>query len=139
MPSKPKIQRRETTPEERAIVWAHYMDGLTYSEIKAKTGHPKPTIQAIIKRLKARNGHNKFKSLPRPGASRKVDSKGERALLRHADQNTKDPLTVLGTPSKSGKQIHRGTVCKILKRNRKARRRARKKPYLRKLYKKLRY
>jgi hypothetical protein len=103
MPSKPKTQRRETTPEERAIVWAHYLYVLTYSEIKAKTGHPKPTIQSIIKRLKARSGSDKFKSLPRPGASRKVDSKDERALLRHVDKNTKDPLTVLGMPFKSGK------------------------------------
>jgi transposase len=139
MPSKPKTQRRETTPEERAIVWAHYLDGLTYSEIKAKTGHPKPTIQSIIKRLKARSGSDKFKSLPRPGASRKVDSKGEKALLRHTDKNTKDLLTVLGTPSKSGKQLHQGTVRKILKRNRKARQQARKKPYLSKLHKKLWY
>lgn len=61
MPSKPKTQRRETTLEERAIVWAYYLDNLTYSEIKAKTGHPKSTIQFIIKQLKARSGHDKFK------------------------------------------------------------------------------
>jgi hypothetical protein len=42
----------------------------------------------------------------KPGVSRKVDSKGERALLRHVDNNTKDLLTVLGTPSKLGKQLY---------------------------------
>ena len=103
MPSKPKTQRRETTPKERAIVWAHYLDGLSYSEIKAKIGHPKSTIQSIIKRFKTKSGHDKFKSMPRLGVGRKVDSRGERALLRHVDKNTKDPLTVLGTPSKLGK------------------------------------
>ena len=106
MPSKPKSNRRETTPEERAIVWAHYLDGDSYSEIKAKTGHGKSTIQGIIERLKARTGQDRFKSKPRLGAGRKVDSRGERALLRHADKNTKDPLTVLRTPSKSRKQIY---------------------------------
>jgi hypothetical protein len=137
MPSKPKTHRRETTPEERAIVWAHYLDGLSYSEIKGMTGHPKLTIQTIVDNLKARSGQDRFKSKPRPGVSRKVDSRGEKALLRHANKNTKDPLAVLGTPSKSGKQLDRGTVRKILKRYRKARRQAQKKPYLSKLHKKL--
>ena len=139
MPSKPKTHRRETTPEEKAIVWAHYLDGLSYSEIKGMTGHPKSTIQTIINNLKARSGHDKFKSKPRPRVSRKVDSRGERALLRHADKNTKDPLAVLGTPSKSGKQLDQGTVRKILKRHGKAKQRAREKPYLSKLHKKVRF
>jgi transposase len=86
MPSKPKTQCRETTPKERAIVWAYYLDGLSYSEIKAKTGHPKSTIQSIIKQLKTKSGHDKFKSMPRLGVGRKVDSRGKRALLKHADK-----------------------------------------------------
>jgi hypothetical protein len=76
-----------------------------YSEIKAKTRHQKSTIQSIIKQLKTKSGHDKFKSMPkvRLGVGWKVDSRGERALLRHADKNTKDPLIVLETPSKSRK------------------------------------
>jgi transposase len=124
MPSKPKTHRRETTPEERAIVWAHYLDGLSYSEIKGMTGHPKSTIQTIVENLKARSRQDRFKNKPRLGVSRKVDSRGERALLRHTNKNTKDLLAVIRTPSKSGKQLDQGTVHKILKRYGKARQQA---------------
>ncbi len=44
--------------------------------------------------------------MPRLGASQKVDSRGEKALIRHADINSKDLLSVLRMPSKSGKQLH---------------------------------
>ncbi len=53
--------------------------------------------------------------MPRPGVSQKVDSRGERALLRYADANLGDPLIVLRIPSKSGKQLHWGTIRRILK------------------------
>jgi len=79
------------------------LDGSSYSEIKAQTGHPKLTIQSTIQQLKGKSGYDKFKSLSRPRVGRKVDSRGERALLSHTDKNTRDPLTVLRTPSKSGK------------------------------------
>src|SRR5205807_2596573 len=104
----------------------------------AATGHVKSTVSSIIQRIKTTTGQDKFTSKPRQGAPRKVDLRGERKLLRYAAENTKDPLAVLGTPSKSGAQLSRITVRKILKRNGKARRRARKKPYLSKKHKNVR-
>jgi transposase len=139
MPRKPKTSRRETTPVERAAIWAHHCNGLTYSQIVEATGHVKSTIASIIQRIKKSTKTDKFSNAKRSGAPRRVDPRGERALLRHADQNTRDPLAVLGTPSKSGKQLSRMTVRKILKRNGKARRRARKKPYLTKKHKQVRF
>ena len=139
MPSKPKTLRKETTPEERAIVWTHYCHGLSYSQIKEQTGHPKSTIQGIIERIKTSTGLDKFHSKARQGAFQRVNPRGEQALIRHASQNTKDLIAVLGTPSKSGKDLSQKTVRKILKRNGKGRRRAQKKPYLTKKYKRVRF
>jgi ribulose 1,5-bisphosphate synthetase/thiazole synthase len=123
MPSKPKTSRRETTPVERAMIWAHHCDRLTYSQIVEATGHIKSTIATIIQRIKKSTKTDKFSNSKRSGAPWKVNPRGERALVRHADQNTKDSLAILGTPSKSGKQLSRMSVRKILKRNNKARRR----------------
>jgi transposase len=122
MPSKPKTSRRETTPIEQAIIWAYHCDGLTYSQIVEATGHLKSTIATIVQRIKKSTASDKFSSKNQSGTPPKVDPRGERALLRHADQNPREPLATLGTPSKSGIQLSRKTVREILKRNGKARR-----------------
>jgi transposase len=124
---------------ERAIIWAHYCDGLTYSQIVEATGYVKSTISSIIQRIKKSTKADKFSSAKQSGALRRVDLRGERALLQHADKNTRDPLAVLKTPSKSGKQLTQKTVQQILKHNGKARCRARKKPYLTKTHKQIRF
>lgn len=41
MPRKPKSDHRETIPEERAIVWAHYVDGDSYSKDQGQVAAPK--------------------------------------------------------------------------------------------------
>src|SRR5450432_445086 len=120
MPSKPKTSRRETSAIDRAIVWTHHCNGLTYSQITEATGLKKSTIASIIQRIKKSTATDKFCNKKRSGVPPKVDSRGERALIRHAEQNAKELLAVLGTPSKSGQQITRKTVRKILKQNRKA-------------------
>jgi hypothetical protein len=76
---------------------------MTYSQIVEATGHVKSTIASIIQRIKKSNKVDKFSNAKRGGAPRRVDLRGERALIQHADPNTRDPLAVLGTPSKSGK------------------------------------
>ena len=136
MPSKPKTSCCETTLIERALVWAYYLDGLSYSDFKACTSYPKSTIASIFQRTKKLTNTNKFTSAQYSRASPKVDSRGERALIRHADRNTQDNLATFGTPSKSGKSLSRTLVRKILKQNSKGRQQARKKPYLTKKYKK---
>jgi transposase len=130
MPSKPKTSRRETTVEERVEVWTWYKSDKTISEIGRLTGLPRSTCSDIIKRAKLATGKDKFSSKPRAGAPPKITPKAERRLMRAAWNDTQAPLLALGTPSKSGVKISRRTVRGILKRNGKARRRPRRKPYL---------
>lgn len=91
MSSKPKTSRWETTLVERAIIWAHYCDGLTYSEIVVAAGHEKSTIASIIQRIK-KSTKDKFSTAKRGEAPQRVDLRGERALLQHADQKTKGSI-----------------------------------------------
>jgi Transposase len=70
-------------------------------------------------------------SLPRSGAPRKLNRRAERALIRATIKDTKAPLAILRTPSKSGKALHKNTVRKYLKEHNKHCRRPRKKPYIR--------
>jgi Transposase len=74
---------------------------------------------------------SRWKDLPCSRAPRKLNSRAERALIRATVKETKTPLAILGTPSKSGKLLHKNTVRKYLKEHNKHRRRPRKKPYMR--------
>jgi hypothetical protein len=69
-------------------------------------------------------------SLPCSGAPRKLNIRAERALIQATIKDTKAPLAILRTPSKSGKALYKNTVCKYLKEHNKHRRRPRKKPYM---------
>jgi hypothetical protein len=62
----------------------------------------------------------------------------ERALIRHADKNPKDSLFALATLSKSGVEIGRNLVRKVLKKYGKAKRKPRTKPYISPINKKKR-
>jgi transposase len=139
MPSKPKTFCQETTAIERAVVWTHYCNGLSYSAIAEATPHPKSTVASSIQRIKKSTKKDKFSNTKQCGAPKRVNLRGERALIRHAVHNTKESITVLGTPSKSGKHLSCPTVCKLLKRNGKAQRHTRKKPYLTKTHKRVRF
>ena len=130
MPSKPITKRRETTVVQRSAVWTWYMAGKRISEIGSLENLPRTTVASIIERTKKRTGIDRFTSAPRSGAPIKVTLKAERRLMRAAFNDTRAPLVALATPSKSGQQLHRNTVRKILKRNGKARRKPCRKPYL---------
>jgi hypothetical protein len=69
---------------------------------------------------------------------RKITLKGERHLIRTANLEPKMTLKALGSPSKSGKKLNYYTVAQVLKRNGKAKRRLRKKPFLTEEHKKRR-
>jgi predicted transcriptional regulator len=138
MPSEPITSRRETTIEKRAEVWAWYKVGKTYSEIGRLTELTKWTVAKIIKREKKRTGQDRFSNAPRPGRPPKLTPKVKRRFLRAASKDTRATLTALSTPSKSGKQLSKTTVRKVLKQHGKARRRARRKPYLSKVHKRRR-
>jgi len=138
MPSERITSRRETTLEKRADVWAWYRVGKTYSEIGRLTDLTKSTVAKVVQREKKRTGQDRFSNAPRPGRPPKLTPKGERRLLRAASKDTRATLAALSTPSKSGKQLSRTTVRKVLKKNGKARRRARRKPYISKVHKRRR-
>jgi transposase len=130
MPSKSKTSRRETTLAQRTEVWTWYKAGKSLSEIKRIVSLPRSTVWDIINRAKKATSTDKFLNKPRVGCPPKVTERAERRLLRAAWNDTPAPLAALATPSKSGIQLCRNTVRKILKRNGKSRRRPRKKPYL---------
>jgi predicted transcriptional regulator len=115
MPSKAITSRRETTIEKRADVWAWYKVGKTYNEIRRLTELTKLTIANIIQREKKRIGQDRFSNVSRPGKPPKLTPKVKRRLLRATFKNTQAILKALFTLSKSGKQLSKTTVRKILK------------------------
>jgi transposase len=125
----PKTNRRETTPAERASVWTRYCSGYSVPEIVALERHDRSTIRGIIQH-REESGDSTFKSKSRSGRPKKTTSRDDRALLRAANRDTKATLYALATPRKSGHQLGRNTVRKILKAAGKAKRKPCKKPFL---------
>jgi transposase len=124
-----KTSRIELTPEQRARIWERYECGYTPTAIAKHFKVPRSTISSLINRLKKQALLN-FYSLPRLGGRKKTNPCQDRALVRHAMTNPREPLTVLATPSKSGLKLSRNTVRKILKAHGKSKRVPRKKPWL---------
>jgi hypothetical protein len=134
MPSKPVTSRRETTLNKHISVWGWYIKGKPYSEIGRLEDLIKTTIAMIIQQTKKRTGQDQFTNAPQCRAPKKLKVRGKQRLLYAALNNTRAILIVLRTPSKSGKELSRKLVQKTLKKYGKARRRARRKPYLLKTY-----
>jgi hypothetical protein len=123
MPSKPKTPRWETTEAERRLIWSYHEDGKSYGWISERTTVPYGTVASLIQRMKTRPLKSRWQDLPRSGAPPKIDTRAERSLIRATIKDTRAPLAILGTPSKSGALFHRNTVRKYLKKHGKARRR----------------
>jgi len=124
-----KTDRKELTVVKRAQIWTRYVDGYGFTAISKleKTLHS--TVRSIIQR-RLKTGDTSFENKPRRGPSKKTSDRDDRALVRHANQNPKDTLYALATPSKLGYKLGHNTVRKILKAYGKAKRKPRKKPYL---------
>jgi transposase len=129
MAPEPKTNRRETTATQRAKIWDRYEQGYRISAIVNHFKLPRSTIQGIIGR-RLKSGDDSFQNKPGRGRHKKTDDRGDRRLVRHALTFPKDTLYALASPSKSGQKLCRSTVRKILKTAGKAKRKARKKPYL---------
>ena len=69
---------------------------------------------------------------------RKITLRGKRHLIQTANLKLRITLKALRLPSKSGKKLNYYTIAQVLKRNGKAKRRLRKKPFLTKEHKKRR-
>jgi transposase len=125
----PKSRGKETTPAKRAAVWTRHCSGYSVPKIIALEHLPRSTIQSIIQR-REESGDSSFKSKPRSGRPKKTSERNDQALLQAANNDTKATLYALASPSKSGHRLGRNTVRKILKAASKAKRRPRKKPFL---------
>ena len=109
-----KTKRKELSPAHRAKIWTLHEEGYNPSEIHAKTGTPRSTINGVIAR-QILNPDPSFKSRPRSGQPKKISQRGTRALVRYAISEPRTTLKALSTPSKSGKQLHFHTVVTVLK------------------------
>ena len=125
----PKTNRKELTPAERARIWTRACDGYSVPEIVKLEGYPRGTVRATLKRYKG-IPKSTFESKPRSGRPKKTSTRDDWALLRAANADTKATLYALATPSKSGHQLSRNTVRKILKVARKRKCVPQKKPFL---------
>ena len=133
MANNPKFKRCELSQTKRAAIWALYKAGKTYSEIKRLENVPKSTIGDTILRCKEIEASGRpvtFESRPRPGAPVKLTARAARRLVRAAVKERREPLEALRTPSKSGVHLSRKTVRVTLKLHGKARRKARRKPWV---------
>ena len=98
-------------------------------QIRDELGLPRSTIRSIIQRAQ-KSGAFTFESAPRSGRPRITFTRDNRHLVRVANIDTKESLFALATLSKSGQQLGRNTVRKILKEAGKSKRKPRHKPYL---------
>jgi transposase len=116
--------------KKKAIILDHYCQGQPIIQIKDATKLPRSTIRSIIDRYKDEEDPT-FENKPRSGRPKELSERAERKLLRYVSANTKDTLYALRTPSKSSKLVGRNLVRRTLKRYGKAKRKPRKKPWLR--------
>jgi hypothetical protein len=127
---KRKTSRRELSPEQRSEIWGRWSAGESIPSLIRRFKRPRSTITSLLQRTKIQPVPT-FKNKPRPGPKKKTTNRQDRALVRHANNNPRETLFALCTPSKSGKKLGRNTVRKVLKSYGKAKRRPRKKPWLR--------
>ena len=103
----------------------------------ARYDQPRFTIRSIINQAKVYSCES-YENKPRTSTPRQTTTRDNRALVRHAVTFTKETLYALVTLSKSIKQLGRNLVQKILKNAGKAKRKPRKKPFLKPKHKKIR-
>ena len=124
-----KTSRKELSPLERAKIWGRYDNGETRNSLAVRFNRSYSTIASFIERCEKQDKPD-FKSKPRYIPPKKTSDRDDRALLRHVNNNPKDSLKVLCTPSKSGHKLYTTTIRQILKSYGKAKRKPRRKPYL---------
>ena len=90
---------------------------------------PRSTVYRVIKDREKHQERIDTGS-KRPGRKPKLSRRGERALIRYVNQNPKDTLRSLSSPSKSGQQLHINTVRKYLAKNELHCFKPRRKPFL---------
>ena len=132
-----KTNRVELSPTKRAQIYTRYLDGRSVPEIVRLEKVKRETVRDIIQRGN-KDGRKSFYTKPGRGRKKKTSNRDDRALVRAASKDIRATLFALSTPSKSTKKLGRNTVRKILKSAGKAKRRPRRKPFLKEEHKKAR-
>ena len=114
MPSKPKTVRREHSGETISVVLALHSAGKSHAQIADYVKIPKSTVTRLIQRA-SQNPNEPYRKTKRVGRPTKLNARSQRALLRHIERFPHDNLAALGTLSRSGHTLSRGTVRSYLK------------------------
>jgi transposase len=129
MPTKPKTSRREHSSEALRLVFKLHDQNFSVPQIAATLELPRSTIYRFIQGREKQQ--DRIEKRPkRPGRKPKLTRRGERALLRHVNNNPQDTFAALATPSKSGQQLHPCTVRRYLRKNELYAFKPRRKPFL---------
>jgi transposase len=113
MPSAKKTSRRERSEREIAAVLVLHVKGYSAQEIDDEINVSKLTVTRIIRR--AINSLNKwYHHKKRSGRPPAFNARAYRRLIRYVDQNPKETLVALCTPSKSGTLLSRTITRKYL-------------------------
>jgi hypothetical protein len=115
---------------ERGRIWERYECGHLIIAVAKHFKRPRFTVSSIINRTKREN-RSDFLTKPRHAPPKKTTDRVDWAFICYVIANLRCPLTILATPSKSGKKLGRNTIRKILKAYGKSKRVLRKKPWLR--------
>ena len=125
----PKTSRRELTPEQRSAICNRFDLGEDIPTLMRRFNRSRTTITSVLARYKA-HPDTSFKNKPRSSRPKKTTDRQDRALVSYALKYPRETLYALCSPSKSGQQLGRNTVRKILKSRGKSKHRPRKKPWL---------
>jgi transposase len=129
MPTLPKTSRREHSGQVLNLVFRMHDQKYSGPQIANALDLPRSTVYRVIKD-RERHQERIQTGSKRPGRKPKLSRRAERALIRHVNQNPKDTLQALSSPSKSGHQLHINTVRKYLAKNELHCFKPRRKPFL---------
>ena len=114
MPLEPKGSRREYLSKTILVILELKKSGQSYCEIAHHLDIFKSSVTTILYR-EARQSDDPPKPSKRPGRPPKLDSRAQRAIIRHVEKFPHDNLHALSNPSKSGYTIGRTTIWQYLK------------------------
>ena len=114
MPSIPKTPRREHSAETLAIIISMHEEGKSHAQISDHLKLAKSTVTSIIHRHNRQLEHP-LRPTTRSSRPLMLDDRARILFIRHIEQNPRDNLKALGTPSKSGQTLSRAAVRKHLK------------------------
>jgi len=129
MPAKPKTSRHEHSAEVLRLAFRLHDREYSCPQIAATLELPRSTVYRIIKDREKHQERIQTGS-KRPGRKPKLTKRAERLLLRHVNNNPRDTLVALSSPSKSGQQLHKSTVRRYLAKNERYCFKPRRKPFL---------